>query len=55
VRASEWEGRNVRIETLVTPPVSASLIEALARDYFPDYAVVAFVDDVRVVRGEKYS
>lgn len=55
VRASEWEGRNVRIETLVTPAVSERVVAALARDYFPHYAVIAFVDEVRVVRGEKYA
>lgn len=55
VRASEWEGRNVRIETLVIAAVAATILGTLARDYFPQFAVVAFVDQVRVVRGEKYA
>jgi len=54
VRASEWEG-NVKIETLVPKAVADRLLASLARDYFPHYAVVAYADRVRVVRGEKYS
>ena len=54
VRASEWEGRNVRLETLVAPEVADRLLEILDERYFPHYAVVAFVQDVQVVRGDKY-
>ncbi len=54
VRASEWEGRNVQIETLVSASVAESILEALAERYFPYFAVVAYVTTVEVVRGEKY-
>ncbi|MCC5835897.1 MAG: hypothetical protein JJU20_14315 [Opitutales bacterium] len=54
VRASEWEGRNVKIETLVTPTVATRLLEHLAESYFENYAVIAYAHDVEVVRGEKY-
>lgn len=54
VRASEWEGRNIKIETLVSPAVADRLLERLAEDYFPRFAVVAYVEEVGVVRGEKY-
>jgi nitrogen regulatory protein P-II 2 len=53
VRASEWEG-NVKIETLVSSACARVILAQLARDWFPRYAVVAFTDRVRVVRGEKY-
>lgn len=53
VRASDWEG-NVKIESLVSPGCARSILAELARDYFPRFAVVAFTDRVRVVRGEKY-
>jgi nitrogen regulatory protein PII len=55
VRASEWEGKNVRIETLVGPEVADRILERLAERYFPHYAVVAYVDTVEVVRGDKYA
>ena len=54
VRASEWEGKNMRIETLVSEAVSEAILQMLATHYFPNYAVVAYVEDVRVVRGDKY-
>ena len=54
VRASEWEGANVKLETLVAGTVAGEILAVLARDYFERFAVVAYVDDVQVVRGEKY-
>jgi nitrogen regulatory protein P-II 2 len=55
VRASEWEGRNVRIETLVAPDVADRILAHVAEVYFPRFAVVAWVEDVEVVRGDKYA
>jgi len=55
VRASEWEGKNVRIETLVAPPVADLILAHVAEVYFPRFAVVAWVEDVEVVRGDKYA
>lgn len=54
VRASDWEGRNVRIETLVSPGVADTILSHVAEAYFPNFAVVAWVEDVEVVRGDKY-
>jgi nitrogen regulatory protein PII len=55
VRASEWEGRNVRIETLVAPDVADRILAHVAEVYFPRFAVVAWVEVVEVVRGDKYA
>jgi nitrogen regulatory protein P-II 2 len=54
VRASDWEGGNVRVEVLVTDAVSDRVLDLLAERYFPSYAVVAWVERVEVVRGDKY-
>jgi nitrogen regulatory protein PII len=54
VRASEWEGKNVKIEVLVTEKVATEILELLSKHYFTNYAVVAYMQDVEVVRGEKY-
>jgi nitrogen regulatory protein P-II 2 len=54
VRASEWEGRNVKIETLVSADLADLILQHVAANYFPNFAVVAFLTDVRAVRGEKY-
>ena len=55
MRASEWEGRNVRIETLVSAEVALRIMSHVAEAYFPHFAVVAWVGEVEVVRGDKYA
>ena len=55
VRADEFEGDNVRLETLVTAAVAERVLDMLARDYFPHYAVVAWTTPATVVRGDKYA
>ncbi|MCX7782254.1 MAG: transcriptional regulator [Meiothermus sp.] len=55
VRASEWEGNNIRLETIVSPAVAEKILARLAEVYFANYAVIAFVENVEVVRGEKYT
>ncbi|MCS7058201.1 MAG: transcriptional regulator [Meiothermus sp.] len=55
VRASEWEGNNIRLETIVSPEVAEKILAHLAEVYFPNYAVIAYVETVEVVRGEKYT
>jgi nitrogen regulatory protein P-II 2 len=54
VRASEWEGKNIKVQTLVSPEVADRILALLADEYFPHYAVVAYVENVEVVRGDKY-
>jgi nitrogen regulatory protein P-II 2 len=54
VRASEWEGRNVMVETLVGPETADRILAHVSETYFEHYAVVAYVADVEVVRGAKY-
>lgn len=54
VRASEWEGSNLRLETLVSREVAEKILEVLAERYFPHFAVIAWTQEVSVVRGEKY-
>jgi nitrogen regulatory protein P-II 2 len=54
VRASEWEGKNVKIETLASEAVAEKILKLLSDHYFTNYAVVVYVQDVGVVRGDKY-
>ncbi len=54
IRADEFEGANVRLETLVSAQVADAFLTVLARDYFPRYAVVAWTTPAAVVRPEKY-
>ncbi|TVR45554.1 MAG: transcriptional regulator [Puniceicoccaceae bacterium] len=55
VRASEWEGKNQKIETVVRPAVAEAVFDHLVQDYFEHFAVIAYAHPVEVVRGEKYG
>ncbi len=46
---------NVKIETVVSPEVADRILAHLAERYFTHYAVIAYVETVAVVRGEKYT
>ncbi len=54
VRASEWEGPDIRIEVLVSPDVAECIMEHVADTYFEYYALIAYVQDADVARGDKY-
>lgn len=54
LRTGAEEGGNVRIELLVREAIAERIVARLAEDWFPSYAVVAWLTEVRVARGEKY-
>jgi nitrogen regulatory protein PII len=54
MRVGEVPGDNQKIETLVSEALAERILDLLAAQYFPNYAVVAWVTDVVVVRGGKY-
>ena len=54
VRASEWEGPDTRIETLVSADVADRIIQHIAEHFFEHYAVIVYVQEADVVRGDKY-
>lgn len=55
VRASDWEGENVKIESIVGSEKAMKIMKAVAETYFENYAVIAFASPVTVFRGEKYT
>lgn len=54
VRVSDVEEGNVKIETIVSAEVADKILEHLAANYFRHYAVIAYLENVEVVRGDKY-
>ncbi len=54
IRASDPPGDAVRIETIVSAAVAERALERVAQDFFAHYAVIAWVSEVSVVRGDKY-
>ncbi|MFN8857720.1 MAG: P-II family nitrogen regulator [Planctomycetaceae bacterium] len=53
-RVSETLGANIKLETIVSSVVADRLLATHANDYFPKFAVIAYLSPVAVVRGEKY-
>ena len=54
VRASQWEGGNIKLETIVSQTVADTILEMVTVKYFQYFAVIAYLETVQVVRGEKY-
>lgn len=54
MRASDPPGGGVRIEAVVSAAVADRILGHVAEQYFPNYAVIAFLTTVEVVRGDKY-
>lgn len=48
------EFANVQIEAVVQSETATRLLDRLARDFFPRYAMIAFEADVRVLRRDKF-
>lgn len=54
VRTGPRPGENIRLESVLAATAADKALSLLAREYFPHYALVAWVQEVQVVRGEKY-
>jgi nitrogen regulatory protein P-II 2 len=54
-RVGEVPGDNRKIEVVAEPDLASAMLDVLANQYFPNYAIVAWVGDVLVVRGDKYA
>lgn len=55
IRASEWEGHNVQIDTLVSIDTADSIMTEISNLYFADWSIIIYSVDVEVLRGEKYQ
>lgn len=53
-RTGEIPGENIRIETLVSSTVAEKIMEQISTNYFQNYAVVCYLTDASVLRGDKY-
>lgn len=54
VRVSDVEEGNVKIETIVSPEVAERILAHLNENYFRHYAAIAYLENIEVVRGDKY-
>jgi nitrogen regulatory protein P-II 2 len=55
VRASDWEGPNLKIESIVSVETGEAILEDLSERYFDNYSMVAWLSDAQVLRGEKFA
>jgi hypothetical protein len=55
IRPRHAEPSNANIQVIATPELAHQILEHVAKNYFEKYAMIAFLDDVEVVRGEKFG
>ena len=54
VRPRHAEPGNTKIEVIASPDVAQKILEHVSLHYFDNYAMIAFIDDVEVLRAEKF-
>ncbi len=54
-RVSEILGDNIKIEVIAKRETADKILTVLHKDFFPRFAVVAFLSEVQVVREDKYT
>ncbi len=52
---SSWEGKNVRIETLVSESKAKKIIEIMADKYLDKFGMIVFSSDVQIYRKERFN
>jgi len=55
IHQSSWEGKSIRIETLVSESKGEKIMNLLAEKYFEKYAIIVFSSDVKVIRKERFN
>jgi len=54
LRATDWEGPNFKFECVTSSKVAHKIVEAVAAKFLEHYAVIVWLSDVGVLRGEKF-
>jgi len=54
-RPSNWTGPNGKLEVIANAEVAERILEHVATHYFDKYPLIAYVDEVSVLRPEKYG
>jgi nitrogen regulatory protein P-II 2 len=52
---SAWEGKNIRIETLVSSQKAQAIFQILADKYLDRYGMIVFSADVQVYRSGRFT
>lgn len=54
LRDNQWEGENIKIETIVSEDICKKILAHLERKYFDRYAMIAFFHPVNVMRTDHF-
>jgi nitrogen regulatory protein P-II 2 len=54
-RDDNWEGRNIRIEILASDELLKKIFTLLQKEYFPKFKMIAFCNQVNVLRKDKFE
>ncbi len=54
LRMNFWEGRNIRLELIMSEPLCERVLAYITEHYLEKYAIIVYVENVEVVRGEKF-
>ncbi|MCE2995821.1 MAG: P-II family nitrogen regulator [Cyclobacteriaceae bacterium] len=54
LRDNQWEGENVKIETIVSNEICQKILAHLQKKYFDRYAMIAFYHPVEVIRTQHF-
>ena len=55
IRPRHAEPANVKIEVIATSELAHRILDHVARNYFDNYAMIAYLDDVEVLRPRKFG
>ncbi|MFT6182137.1 MAG: nitrogen regulatory protein PII [Akkermansiaceae bacterium] len=54
LRATDWEGPNYRFEVITSQEGADKILAAVQEKYLKHYAVIVWLSDVDVLRGDKF-
>ncbi len=54
MRDNQWEGENIKIETIVSDASCQAILDHLKIKYFDRYAIIAFHHPVHVIRTNHF-
>jgi nitrogen regulatory protein PII len=55
LRASQWEGENIKIEVIVDRDLADAISEHVSNCYFPHFAIILYLLPVQVLREAKFT
>jgi nitrogen regulatory protein P-II 2 len=55
MRASEFEGRNFQIDTIVNAECADRILQELSASYISHWSLVVYLSDIQILRAEKYQ